>query len=168
MWKVLWPEVPKSLMLGQGYSVSGAELEMVATRRTAGTFGEDFGGAALAGDYHNGPLSVLVPFGIWGALGFLWFLIAGLRALYRNYRYGDPQLRVVNAFLLASFLATTCLFFFIFGSLYGDMMKYAGIVGLSVTLNGGVRQPVTVPMAEEEKPVSFASVLPRPRPVFGR
>jgi hypothetical protein len=168
MWSVLWPEVPKHLMLGQGYSVSGSELELVATRAGGGSFGEEFGGAALAGDYHNGPLSILVPFGIWGAFGFLWFLIAGVRALYRNYRYGDPHLRVVNAFLLASFLAQVCLFFGVFGSLYGDMAKFAGLLGLSVTLNGGLRQPVSVPMAEEEKPASFASVLPRPRPVFGR
>jgi hypothetical protein len=30
-----------------------------------------------AGDYHNGPLSILIPFGLFGMIAFLWLLGAG-------------------------------------------------------------------------------------------
>ena len=45
-------------------------------------FGALWEGAAMAGDYHNGPLSVLIPFGIWGLAAFVWLLVAGARFLY--------------------------------------------------------------------------------------
>ena len=90
----------------------------------------------LVGDYHNGPLSVLMPFGIYGAIAFAWFLIAGLRVLHRNWKYGNPALRQVNAVLLAVFAARTVFFFFFFGSLHSDMPAFLGLLGLSVALNG--------------------------------
>src|SRR2546428_13711322 len=55
----------------------------------------------LVGDYHNGPISVISPFGIFGVLAFGWFLVAGLRALHRNYQFGHPAYRQMNRFLLA-------------------------------------------------------------------
>ena len=42
----------------------------------------NYEGAMLAGDYHNGPLSILMPFGMFGAIAFLWLLGAGLKVLY--------------------------------------------------------------------------------------
>jgi len=94
--------------------------------------------AAFAGDYHSGPLSVIIPFGIFGAAGFVWFLIAGGRVLYLNHRYGDPSLKLINACLFAYFLCRVISFFFIFGALYYDLYFFTGTVGLSLSLNGGV------------------------------
>ena len=90
----------------------------------------------MVGNYHNGPLSILIPFGIYGAIAFVWFLVAGLRVLHRNWKLGDPALRTVNALLLAAFAARVVFFFFIFGSLHSDMVVFAGLLGLSVALNG--------------------------------
>ena len=96
----------------------------------------------VAGDYHSGPLSVMIPFGIFGAITFVWFLIAAGRALHLNFRYSEPELHKVNALLLSLFLARVVLFFFIFGGLYSDLAHFAGLVGFSVALNGGIRKPV--------------------------
>ncbi len=97
---------------------------------------------AMVGDYHNGPLSVIIPFGIWGVIGWLWFLATATRALYLNYRNSDPQLKTINRFLFAYFVARIIFFFFIFGGFYSDLAIFTGIVGLSISLNNGIRKRV--------------------------
>ena len=122
--------------------------------------------AILAGDYHSGPLSIIIPFGIWGVIGFLWFLVASVRALYFNYRNGDESLKKINTFLLAYFIARVLNYFFIFGGFYGDLAIFCGIIGLSLSLNGGLRQPARVPaVIPKETPVEPPM---NPGPAFGR
>ena len=134
MWKVTLLQVPQYFFKGKGYNVSGDELFM-GQESIARGFAARWEGAALAGDYHSGPLSVLIPFGIWGLAAFVWLLAAGARFLYTNFRGGDPELRRINAFLLALFLARILFFVFIFGTLRGDLFHFTGILGLSVALN---------------------------------
>jgi hypothetical protein len=93
-------------------------------------------GSAYTMDYHNGPLSLLIPFGIYGAVAFTWFLIAGLRVLYRNFKYGAPEFRNINALLLATFAARVVVFYLVFGSLYSDLAGFLGWLGLGVAING--------------------------------
>ena len=90
----------------------------------------------VAGDYHNGPLSVIIPFGLLGAIAFTWMLAAAIRLLYHYHRFGDPALQRVNTFLLAAFVAKTLFFVFIFGALYSDLITFIGLVGLAISLNG--------------------------------
>ena len=92
-------------------------------------------GAALAGDFHSGPLSVIIPFGIWGVLAFGWLLYAGARFLYTVYRDGPEELKMINRFLLAVFLARILFFFLIFGALSSELFGFTGLLGLSVALN---------------------------------
>jgi hypothetical protein len=68
--------------------------------------------------------------------------------LYCNYRFGDPALSTINTLLLAAFLAKTVCFFVIFGSLRAELFWFTGLLGLSVSLNGGVSRQVS----EEESP----------------
>ena len=113
------------------------------------------GVAELAGDYHNGPLSVIIPLGLFGVIGFLWFLGAGISVLYRNHKFGDPAFQRINTFLLAYFIAKTICFFAVFGSLYSDLVGFTGLLGLSVSVNGGLaRKPVVL--------------LSKPKMVFNR
>jgi hypothetical protein len=135
MWKVVWPEVPKYLLKGKGYVLSPSEMFSEGGDIEAG------GGSRISGDYHNGPLSILIPFGLLGMAGFVWFLIACIRALYRYFQFGEPELRHVNAFLLASFITKSVLFFVVFGSLYSDLMGFAGLIGFAVCLNGSLPVP---------------------------
>src|SRR5207253_1637746 len=81
MWSAILPEIPRYLWLGKGLSMDAQELELTAElQRRYLMSSQD--AAILAGDYHSGPLTVLIPFGVWGAIGWLWFLAAAIRALY--------------------------------------------------------------------------------------
>lgn len=168
MWRALLPEVPKHLLLGKGYTIDAADFhatqQELRFRRQEG-----FQGAMLVGDYHNGPLSVILPFGIWGVIAWLWLLAAGFRLLYYNFHNGDPALKTVNTFLLAAFTAQIIVFFFIFGSLYSDLLKFLGLLGLSVALNGGMLKPARAPALVHKKAERRSgTVVPDPRPVLGR
>jgi hypothetical protein len=139
MWKEILPQVPQYLLLGKGYSFSASELAMIQddTHRNA----SGLESTMLAGDYHNGGLSVIIPFGLPGMLGFLWFLWAGIRVTYQNYQFGDPNYLRINTFVFALFLVKAIFFFTIFGGLVSDFMQFTGLVGLSISLNGGVAKP---------------------------
>ena len=127
-------------------------------------FISDFEGSYIAGDYHSGPLSVLVPLGVGGVLAFLWFLTAGTCALYRNFRYGAPELKRVNTFLLTFFIAQTLFYMLVFGAFSNGLLIFTGILGFSVSLNGGVaRAPKLEPIKETAPPLRRRlSDLPAP------
>jgi len=147
MWKVLLPDIPKYLLLGKGFGLNAREMELLSDLQKSGR-ASSMEVALLASDYHNGPLTVIIPFGIFGALGFVWFLVASMRVLYRNYRYGDAALRNLNTFLLAFFVARVTFFFFVYGAFHTELYIFTGIIGLSVSLNGGVARPEPVSEAE--------------------
>jgi hypothetical protein len=134
MWKAVLPQVPQYLFKGKGYNLSADDLFMAQVSKARGV-GNAWDAYAFTGDYHNGPLSVIIPFGLYGAIAFLWMLIAGARFLYTVYRDGAEELRRINALLLALFLARILMFLFIFGSLYIELYQFTGILGLSVALN---------------------------------
>jgi hypothetical protein len=140
MWRMLLPEIPKYLIKGKGYAINPNDMFM-AFESAARGFGPGSTGSMAVGDYHNGPLSVIIPFGIFGVIGFLWFMGAALRVLYLNYKHGNQQFRTVNTFLFAAFLAKFLFFLTVFGTLSGELSAFTGILGLSVSLNGGVSQP---------------------------
>ena len=144
IWKRVLPSVPQYLFLGKGYAIDAAELRMLSEgfRQSAVDQSE---AAILVGDYHNGPLTLIIPLGIFGVIGFLWFVWAGFRVLLNNLRHGDPALFHINAFLFASFAAKVLFFLFIFGSFYSEFMLMTGLIGLSVSINGGVSQPAPAP-----------------------
>jgi hypothetical protein len=137
MWREVLPDVPHYLILGKGYSFDPKDLDMARMSARAAATAE---GSEVVGDFHNGPLSVIIPFGIFGVIGFFWFLLAAGRVFYLNYKYGDAALKNANTFLFAFYIAKFIFFIAIFGSLYVDMAMFAGIAGLSVSLNGGVAQ----------------------------
>jgi hypothetical protein len=163
MWKNVIPQIPHYLILGKGYSFSSEDLAMLQMNTAGAAVGE---GADLVGDYHNGPLSVIIPFGIFGSIAFLWFLGASFQVLRANYKYGDPDCRRVNTFLLGYFLARTILFFAVFGGFYGDLAIFVGIVAFSITYNGGVAK--RVPVAQPQIAFRRFPLLPAQRPVEAR
>lgn len=139
MWKLLLPQVRQYFFLGKGYALDPTDLYF-ATESIRRGLADDYEGAVVAGDYHNGPLSVIIPFGIFGLLAFIWFLAAGIRLLYQNYRFGDPALSKINTFLLSYFVARSIFYFVGFGALHSDMPMFLGALGFSVALNGGIRR----------------------------
>jgi hypothetical protein len=141
MWRTLLPELPKYLFKGKGYALDSQELSMVTDLSRSGTSADSAAAALFAGNYHNGPLSVLIPFGVYGTVAFLWFLAAGGWVLRQNHRHGHPALHTINAFLLAYYVTRIIFFFFIFGALSLDLFHFTGLVGLSIALNTGVSRP---------------------------
>jgi hypothetical protein len=152
MWKMVLPQIPKYLFKGKGYALDPGDIYLAQQSAGRGLDATGESGSALVGDYHNGPLSVIIPFGIYGMIGFLWFLGAGIQVLVSNYRFGDPALRYVNTFFLSTFVAKAIFFFLIFGSIAYDLAFFAGLLGLAVSINGKPRTAAGVPeqMPEEE------------------
>ena len=146
MWDEVIPQIPHYLLLGKGYAMSGRETELVGLSVRQG-----YEGSQMASDFHNGPLSVIIPLGIFGAIAFVWFLVAGARVLYRNYKFGDPELHNINSFLLAFYWAKVIYFMAVFGSLYVDIPTFTGVLALSVSLNRGVAKQT----APETKPATI-------------
>jgi hypothetical protein len=171
MWQGLLPQIPQYLLLGKGYVISPMDYNFVMGPEASirSTFAENQG-MALAEDFHNGPISVVIPFGIWGCLAVLWFLAAGAWALYRNYRYSDPALQTANTFLFAAFLMHVIFFMLIYGDFSADMPMFCGLLGFSVSLNGGVRRRVraTRTISPPQKTAGFTPLRPAPVPAFQR
>ena len=144
MWQTLLPEVPKHFWKGKGYGIDPGAMffSTDVSHQQNGVFEW----AVVAGDYHNGPLSLIIPFGIWGVIGFGWFLYAAIRYLYHRHHRCDPELQHINTLLLSFFLARLILFLFFVGGFFGDLYIFTGIIGLSVSLNG--TEPAEKPAPE--------------------
>lgn len=167
MWRDVLPQVPEHLLLGKGYALTAQDLADAQMDASSG-FGEgQLASTVTAGDYHNGPLSVIMPMGIWGVIGFLWFVIAGIRVLYSNYRNGPPELQIINTFLLASFVTRIVFFLTVFGSFYSDMLPLLGLIGLSISFNAGVCRHSASEVTSPEPAPDFRSFR-GPRPALAR
>jgi hypothetical protein len=154
IWKHLLPEIPRYILVGKGLGFNASDLQtMISVRPNTGLGESSIEGVELVADYHNGPLSVIVPFGIFGVIGFLWFLIASFQVLRRNYRYGHPAFHRCNTFLYGFFIARTIFFFAVFGNLYSELAFFTGLVGMSISLNGGVaKRTILVPARIRQRP----------------
>jgi hypothetical protein len=153
MWKALLPQVPQHLLLGKGFAITREDYEMMGWNSPFQTIDASQQGLALSFDYHNGPLSVVLPFGIWGVIVFLWFMAASLRVVYCNFRYGDPSLQTINTLLWAILLFQFG--GFMFGGAFADgMMRFIGPLGLSIAFNGGVCRPFrTIPSKPQSEKI---------------
>lgn len=168
IWEALLPQVPKYLMLGKGFSFTAETFNNYMGRDA--TFQRSLSAAdnplALSSDFHSGPLSVVLSFGIWGVLAWLWYWVAGFWVVWRNYHYGDPAIRHLNLMLYALFLSKVFGFLFIFGGIVEDVASFAGVIGLSIALNHGVMRP------QSKLKASPVVTSPRPalaaQPVFQR
>jgi len=158
MWKSLWPEVPNYLLLGKGLGFAEADFEAIQNIELAARSPDHWVWAVITGDFHNGPLSVILTFGIWGFIAVVWLHIAGLRALLRNYRYGDPEVRTINTFVLTVYFVQMMMFWFVYGSMYAETIIFVSFLGFSVALNNGVAQP----KAESPNVMSLRGTRERP------
>lgn len=169
MWAALWPQVPGYLLLGKGLSLSADDFQMLGGGAFAGqiqNIDPGQGAYAISGDYHSGPLSTLIPFGIWGAIGILWLFAVSLFVAYRNYRYGDPELQTFNNFFLAVTIWAVFAFFFVFGAFDIAVGDSAKGLGFSLALNWGVGRPAPKPVSNPRiKPLPSPLPLPAPQPV---
>src|ERR1043166_2650318 len=158
MWKQLLPEVPHYLLLGKGFNIDPSELYMANEALRRG-WAKNWEQSLIVGNYHSGPLSLIIPFGIFGVLGFIWFIVAALQFLNRNYKFGEARLRNFNTFLLALFITRIFQFLFVFGAFENDLANFFGLVGLGVALNGGMaRRAPAAASIETTNPLRSRSV----------
>jgi len=151
MWQDLIHEVPRYLLLGKGYAINPGELEFAQENVRRG-YTPSYNEAMIAGNYHSGPLTLVIPFGIWGLLAFVAFLACGWRYLLHQYRHGLPELKNINRLILTLFTARVLLFFLIYGSFTFDLFAFTGLIGFGVSLNGplGAKEEVMEAEAAEE------------------
>jgi hypothetical protein len=162
------------LFLGAGLAISTEEYDEMMTgnqllQNTAEKVDASQGALALAADYHNGMISLIIPFGIWGVITILWFLAAGTWVMYQNAKFGAPELSTENAILMVLFFWEALNFVSCVGGLQisSELASFIGYLGLSVALNNGVCQPASDPV-EMPQVVLPLRPMPRPRPVFQR
>jgi len=171
IWEAVVPQIPQYFWLGRGYLITALDYNFLMGGDAAvhSAVAEDEG-MTVSDDFHNGPLTILIPLGIWGAIGFLWFLFASARIFYANYRYSLPDLQTMNTFMFAAFISKAFYFLVIYGSFYGDLLQFTAWLGLSVSLNGGVCRPARArPIAPQPvKPLGFRRFPPAPAPAFQR
>lgn len=134
MWELLWAEVPNHLFLGKGFALDPQQMHFSGFNAGMG-YGIQAEWAVLAGEYHNGPMSVLLPFGVWGVLAFVCFIWMAIARFRWHCRNGDPALSRINRTLFAMFLSKVIFFFLVIGSLYSDMVEFAVLIGLAESLN---------------------------------
>jgi len=80
-------------------------------------------------------LSVIIPLGVWGAIGFLWFTVASMRWVYRAWKLSPPELKTINSGILATYAIKMLVFYVFYGHFYQDFAFFTGLLGLSVSLN---------------------------------
>ena len=143
IWKVMIPQIPHYLWLGKGYAYSATD-SYLTTEATLRGLASSYEEILISGNYHSGPLTLIIPFGIFGVLAFAWFCVSGFRILYRNYRFGDPEIKNVNTFLISYFSAYLLFFLSVYGQFDLDLYIFTGVVGFSIALNGGVAKAKTI------------------------
>ena len=144
IWQAVWPKVPDYLLLGKGYYLTALDYESMGSDNPFAANAKvdaSLEGLAISSDFHSGPISVLISFGLWGAISILALFAAGLSVVYRNYKYGPPELATINAFLLATVIVRVFSFFFVYGAFSDDVPGLTRVVGFSVALNWGVCRP---------------------------
>jgi hypothetical protein len=153
MWRQALPKVKEHLWLGEGLAISPDDLYMSSVNVSVG-YGIQAEASSTAGDYHSGPLSVMIPFGVWGLLAFLWLGFVGIRFLRRQIALGPPQFQTINRLLFASFAANMVFFFAVFGDLTTNLAQMVGVLGFAASLNGGAAQQQAIVAEDGDDPVS--------------
>jgi hypothetical protein len=153
MWSVLSAEIPKYFWIGKGYAIDPTDL-YIAGESMARGFAQDYEISIRAGDYHSGPLSLILPFGIWGVLGFFWFLYHCTVVLWRNLKNGESQFYRINVFLFSYFIARVVFFFFFFGAFEQDLWNFSAITGVSLCVNRGLKDALLRPRLKYEPAVA--------------
>jgi len=163
MWRDVLAQVPQYLLVGKGYSMDPTEVQFAFENAKHG-YSPAYSWAVIAGAYHSGPLTLLVPFGVWGVAAFAWFVFVSLRYLYRHALYGDPALKTINLFILVYFVARALHYVLIFGMFSSDLFTFTGLIGLSVSLNGAeVPKPAESEVETEEPTAEQELVLAHER-----
>jgi O-antigen ligase len=138
LWMEFAQDVPEYFWLGKGLTIRSEDMDWVPIMARYRENIQPWYASYLTGEHHNGLLSVLLSFGIFGLLCFLWFAGAVFWVLRQNMKYGDAEIVCINRLLFAFYIAYLLMFCTYFGTLYWQLRDITGIVGISVAINHGV------------------------------
>lgn len=134
MWKVVIPDVPKYLWLGKGFAYDGSDYYLTTKAASEGRAAA-YESTLISGNYHQGILTLIIPFGLFGFLAFVWFAAAGWWVLFKNYRRGRPELLRLNTFLLSYYSARLLFYLTLYGQFDLDLIVFTSSVALSIAVN---------------------------------
>ncbi len=142
IWQAILPKIPDYLLIGKGYTLTRDDYSMIGHGAFADVYSAHISGdeesLAVSNDFHSGPISTIIGFGIWGAIGMIWLMAATFFVVYRNYQYGPAELKIFNTFMLAFCVKSIVFFFLIYGAFQADVGNFARLAGFSVAMNWGV------------------------------
>ncbi len=145
VWRLAWQDVPRYLWIGKGYALNPAELMSHSVRRDGVQM------AVATQDYHNGPLSLLLVFGIPGLIvgsGFL--IVSSIEVVRRIPTLGDdPFIRRFYIAFLARYLFSAVTFFTIFGDARESFVR-AFIMLAFMNMAYRVQRPVVKEQVDAE------------------
>ena len=138
MWHDVMPQIPQYLLVGKGYTFSGAEQAQLEKDMTwkAPNWLATITMALCPSFCRSGFLAQSLLSGCWSL---------GIRVVYQNYQFGDPAYHNINTFLFAYFVVKVIFFSLFSARLHRILPMFLGMLGLSISVNGGVAKPVVVP-----------------------
>ncbi len=151
VWKLAWQEVPRYLWIGKGYALDPGLMMSPSVRR------DSILTALATQDYHNGPLSLLLVFGLPGLLvGSSFLILSSIELIRRSRTLGDdPFIRRFYYVFLARYLYLTFSFFFVFGDAR-DSFVQAFVLAAFLGVTSRSQQPVeadVMPVSAPARPV---------------
>lgn len=151
LWREFAQDVPEYFWLGKGLAIRSEDMDWVQVVRRYREATQPWYASYLTGEHHNGLLSVLLSFGIFGLLGFFWFAGVVFWVLRQNMKYGDEDVACLNRLLYAFYFVYLALFCTYFGTLYWQLRDITGIVGVSIAINHGVCRKRSVRASPEQE-----------------
>ena len=112
LWRQALPEVPKHLLIGKGFAFDPVALQAL---QLAGAYSDEW--ALVTHSYHNGPLSLLLIFGLPGfvaGFGFLFYTLYRHLKIFTTQAMPEQLMRMYGL-ILAVYISRTALFILIGG-----------------------------------------------------
>ncbi len=139
IWKTVIKEIPDYFWLGKGFAYKGVDYQLTFEMVQKGIL-KAYEHVLIDGAYHHGLLTIIIPLGIWGIIGFFWFAIKSFRVIYFNYSHSPPELKKINTLIL-SYFATSLLFYCtLYGQFHLDFVTFTSLLGFSLALNRSARE----------------------------
>ena len=139
IWATVVKEIPDYLLLGKGYAFKGVDYQLTFEGVRKGIFNA-YEHIFIDGNYHHGLLTIIIPLGIWGIIGFIWFCVIALKTIYRHYKLSPPHLKAVNTLVLSYFAGNLLFFSTMYGQFAMDFATFTGLLGFSLALNRNVEE----------------------------
>ncbi len=129
LWRRVSKLIPRYLVVGKGFAFNGDELR-IATDPTQ--VRDEWEWAIVTGSYHNGPLTLLIGFGVAGLVTGFAFLTGGTLRHIRFARgeWHDVRLQVCHQTVTGLVVTMTLIFIFVYGEIRSIVIPFLFYLGV--------------------------------------